>query len=210
MFCAKCHAEVPLDAAFCPKCGSAVAGAAAGGTRAVTPTERMQGAQVAAPQEPEHELWRGGYSAKALYGGWTFAALVTVAAAVLAAFAYNPIALIAAGIAVLLVWLVLAIKFIQNRYGTWYTLTNQRFLHQKGLFSQLHNRILLIDIDDVSFEQGLMERFLNVGTITLTSTDATNPKLTMPGIADVQRVANLIDDARREERRKRAIYLANA
>jgi hypothetical protein len=67
----------------------------------------------------------------------------------------------------------------------------------------------LIDIDDVSFQQGLIERFLNVGTITLTSTDATSPKLPMPGIDDVQRIANLIDDARREERRKRAIYMAN-
>ena len=77
------------------------------------------------------------------------------------------------------------------------------------MLRRVNNRILLIDIDDVAFEQGLMERLFNVGTITLTSTDASDPKLRMHGIDGVQRVANLIDDARREERRKRAIYMAN-
>jgi membrane protein YdbS with pleckstrin-like domain len=175
----------------------------------VTPTERLQGAQAAAPQEPEHELWRGGYSAKAMYGGWVFAALVTVAAVVLAAVAYNPVAWMAAAIAVPAVWVFLLLMLLYRRMSVSYTLTSQRFMHQRGLLRRVNNRILLIDVDDVSFEQGLMERFFNVGTITLTSTDATDPKLRMIGIANVQQVANLIDDARREERRKRAIYMAN-
>jgi membrane protein YdbS with pleckstrin-like domain len=186
-----------------------MAGAAAGAPHAPTPTERMQGAQAAAPQEPEHELWHGSYSAKAMYGGWAFAALVTVAAAVLAALAYNPAVWIAVAIAVPVVWVFLLLTLVYRRLSVSYTLTSQRFLHQKGVLSRVHNRILLIDIDDVSFEQGLIDRMFNVGTITLTSTDASDPKLPMPGIDDVQRVANLIDDARREERRKRAIYMAN-
>lgn len=208
MLCAKCNAEVPADAAFCPKCGTALA-AAASRPQAPTPTERMQGAQAAAPQEPEHELWQGGYSAKAMYGGWVFAVLVTVAAIVLAALAYNPVAWIAAAVAVPVVWVFLLLTLLYRRLFVSYTLTSQRFLHQKGLLRRVNNRILLIDIDDVSFEQGLIERFFDLGTITLTSTDATDPKLRMIGIANVQRVANLIDDARREERRKRAIYMAN-
>jgi len=212
MLCAKCHAEVPPDAAFCPKCGTAVAAAAAGGARAATPTERMQGAQAAAPQEPEHELWRGGYSAKAMYGGWAFAGLVTVAAIVLAALSatpYKSAVWIAVAIAVPVVWVFLLLTLLFRRLSVSYTLTSQRFMHQRGMLRRVNNRILLIDIDDVAFEQGLIERLFNVGTITLTSTDASDPKLRMQGIADVQRVANLIDDARREERRKRAIYMAN-
>src|SRR5262245_51869020 len=130
MLCAKCHAEIPADAAFCPKCGTAVAGAAAP-ANAATPTERMQGAAAASPQEPERELWRGGYSAKAMYGGWVFAVVVFVAAVVLSALTYNPMASIAGALSVLAVWLFLALVFIRNRFGTWYTLTNQRFLHQK-------------------------------------------------------------------------------
>jgi len=208
MFCVKCRAEVPADAAFCPKCGTALA-IPAPGVRAATPTERMQGAQATAPQEPEHELWRGGYSAKAMYGGWVFAGLVTVAAIVFALLIPNPVAWIAAAIAVPVVWVFLLVTLVYRRLFVSYTLTSQRFLHQKGLLRRVNNRILLIDIDDVSFEQGLMERFFDVGTITLTSTDASDPKLRMLGIANVQHVANLIDDARREERRKRAIYMAN-
>jgi membrane protein YdbS with pleckstrin-like domain len=209
MLCAKCHAEVPPDAAFCPKCGTALAVEAGTGARAVTPTERMQGAQAASPQEPEHELWQGGYSAKAMYGGWAFALVVSIASIVLAALAYNPMFWIAAAIVVPAVWLFLLVALVYRRLSVSYTLTSQRFLHQHGLLRRVNDRILLIDIDDVSFEQGLMERFVGVGTITLASTDATDPKLRMLGIANVQQVANSIDDARREERRKRAIYMAN-
>jgi len=169
----------------------------------------MQGAQATAAQEPEHELWRGGYSAKAMYGGWAFATLITVAAMGLAALAYNPAFGIAAAVTVPAVWIFFLLTLIYRRLFVSYTLTSQRFLHQRGLLRRVNNRILLIDVDDVSFEQGLMERFFDVGTITLTSTDATDPKLRMIGIGNVQRVANLIDDARREERRKRAIYMAN-
>jgi len=107
------------------------------------------------------------------------------------------------------VWVLLLISLLYRRLCVSYTLTSQRFLHQKGLLRRINSRILLVDVDDVSFEQGLIERILDVGTITLTSTDASDPKLRMLGIANVQEVANLIDDARREERRKRAIYMAN-
>ncbi|HEY2411172.1 MAG TPA: PH domain-containing protein [Pirellulaceae bacterium] len=208
MLCTKCHAEVPPDAAFCPKCGTAVAGAAS--PRAVTPTERMQGAQAAVPQEPEHELWRGGYSAKAMYGGWAFAVLVTVAAVVLAAFAYNPMAWLAAAVAVPLVWVIAVWIFVIRLLNDKYTLTTQRFLHKKGILSRTVDQTLLVDIDDVKYYQGLVDRFVNVGKITLYSTDKSDKELELIGIDEVERVTNLIDNARREERRKRAIYLANA
>src|SRR6478736_2941201 len=132
MLCAKCHAEVPADAAFCPKCGTAVADAAVGGARLATPTERMQGAQAAAPQEPEHELWHGGYSAKAMYGGWVLATLLTVAAIILAALTYNPAIGIAAAMAVPAVWVFLLLTLLYRRLCVSYTLTSQRFMHQKG------------------------------------------------------------------------------
>ena len=67
-----------------------------------------------------------------------------------------------------------------------------------------------MDIDDVAFKQSLMGRFLNFGTVTLLSNDVSEPSLTLMPIVDVERVANLIDHARREERRKRAIYMAQA
>jgi hypothetical protein len=65
----------------------------------------------------------------------------------------------------------------------------------------------VIDIDDVSYSQGPIERLLGVGTIKLLSSDVSDPQLILRGIDDVQRVATLIDNARREERRRRGLYL---
>jgi hypothetical protein len=47
----------------------------------------------------------------------------------------------------------------------------------------------------------------NVGTITIVSSDKSDPKFTMPGIDQVQYVATLIDNVRRDQRNKRAIYM---
>src|SRR5262249_22897144 len=102
MACPNCHADVPAHAALCPKCGQRLASAAtaaappappAPGGTAIAPSgaasvqppsaaERLRPGQHAIPHEEEKELWRGGYSSKAMLGGWIFAGLVTVAAAV--------------------------------------------------------------------------------------------------------------------------------
>jgi len=69
------------------------------------------------------------------------------------------------------------------------------------------DRIEVIDIDDVTYRQGIVERALGVGTILLESSDRTHPTLILSGIDDVQRVAGLIDDVRRKERRRRGIHI---
>jgi hypothetical protein len=215
MICPNCSHETPADAAFCPKCGSklATSAEAAHSTEpaAQTPVERLRASQAAtaAHAEPEHDLWRGGYSPKAMYGSWLGAALLTLAVVVLAILVPNPVAWIVAAAVVPLIWLSLLLVLVYRKLSVEYTLTSQRFLHPHGILRRVANQILLVDIDDVAYEQDFIQRFLNVGTITLRSTDASDPVLPMPGIDDVQRVANLIDSARREERRKRAIYMAN-
>ena len=64
-------------------------------------------------------------------------------------------------------------------------LTTQRFMHKKGVLRCVANQILLVDIDDVAYEQGLLDRFVNVGTITLHSNDPSDPVLPLRGIDDV-------------------------
>ena len=68
-------------------------------------------------------------------------------------------------------------------------------------------RIEVIDIEDVSFHQGPVQRMLGIGTIELTSTDRSHPQLIMPGIAQVKTVAGLIDDVRRRERQRRSLHI---
>ena len=65
----------------------------------------------------------------------------------------------------------------------------------------------VIDIDDVTFRQGMIERMLGVGTIQLDSSDRTHPRLVLAGIDNVKVVSGMIDDVRRKERRRRSIHI---
>ena len=65
----------------------------------------------------------------------------------------------------------------------------------------------MIDIDDVTYYQGLVERMLNVGSIKLESSDRTHPELWLRGIDNVGEVADLFDDLRRKERRRRGVHI---
>lgn len=172
------------------------------------PVERPPAAPLpTASLEAEREIWSGSFSPKGMYGSWAIAAVVTLIGVIAAVLIPMPAVFIAVCIAAPIIWVVLIFQFLKLRWGVAYKLTSQRFMYEQGILRRVHNRILLIDIEDVTFVQGLMDRMFNVGTITLLSTDVTEGKLVMPGIDNVERVANAIDDARREERRKRAIIL---
>jgi uncharacterized membrane protein YdbT with pleckstrin-like domain len=88
-----------------------------------------------------------------------------------------------------------------------YQLTTQRFIHEKGLLKRVTDRIEVIDIDDVSVEQRLIERMVGVGTIKLISSDRSHPVLMLRGIEKVREVAATIDDLRRKERRRRGLHI---
>jgi uncharacterized membrane protein YdbT with pleckstrin-like domain len=156
----------------------------------------------------ERSLWKGGYSPKAMYGTWAISAAVTIAAiagVALLAPGEQTIWLITG--AVLLLWWCFAIaQYIIRVLGMQYELTTQRFIHQVGILVRQTDRIEVIDIDDVSYTQGVVQRMLGVGTIRITGTDRTHPELVMYGIDKVPEVASLIDDVRREERRRRSLH----
>jgi membrane protein YdbS with pleckstrin-like domain len=174
-----------------------------------TPAEKIRAAQPAGAtqSEPEQELWRGSYSPKAMYGSWAMAIIVTLAAIVLAVLVPNPAAWIAVAIAVPLLWLALLLTLVYRRLSIEYTLTTQKLVHKKGILRRQTNRIELIDIDDVTSDQGLFDRMFGVGTVKLLSSDVSDPTFVLVGIDNVLQVANLIDNARRDERRKRAVYM---
>jgi len=179
---------------------------------------RAAQAATASHQEPEHELWQGGYSSKAMIGGWIAAGILTLVA-LAAAVLVPPAGWIAAAALIPLAWLVPAIRLLWLRLGHHYTLTTQRFLHREGVVSQVNDQILLVDVDDITFAQTLLGRMLGFGIITIRAKDlsiesqnrskkSSPDALELVPVDDVQRVANLIDEARREERRKRALYMA--
>ena len=156
--------------------------------------------------EPEETLWKGGYSPRAMLGMWLGVSIVSIAIFVVAAIYNLPTIPIAIG-CVVGMWVIVGCIYAYRRLGFHYELTTQRFIHQVGLLSRRTDRVEVIDIDDVSFHQGPVQRLLGVGSIDITGSDRTHPQLIMRGIADVKRVASLIDDIRRKERKKRSLHI---
>ncbi len=160
--------------------------------------------------EPERSLWSGCYSARAMVGVWTLLAALTL---------LSPLAMLVippAGLA--LAWMVtggvlafgwvLAIgAALYRSLVDHYELTSQRLKHRRGILFRRNDRMELIDIDDVIYRQGPLQAVLGVGTIEIRSTDTSHPVFLMPGIAGVREVADLIDDARRTERRQRGLHI---
>jgi len=113
------------------------------------------------------------------------------------------------GVAAIGVWAILALVILYRRLTVRYRLTTYRLFYETGLLSRTRDRIEVIDINDVTLRQGLIERMSNVGTIYVQSSDVTSPSLNMIGIEDVRRVTDLIDNTRRAERQRRGLFMEN-
>ncbi len=237
MLCPKCAAEVSEQSVYCHKCGERIdlggqqsspddqAGAGPFPEDAPsgevpdrpaappmpTPAEKFQEAAAlrqGRDEEPEEELWQGRYSSKAMVRAGALSGLITVV--LLGIWIWRVRSgtwwlVLLVGLALL--WLY---QFFVMKYRQWivrYQLTNQRFIHQSGILRRVTDRIEVIDMDDITFEQGLLERFVGVGTICITSSDRTHPELLLRGIQNVQEVAGIIDDTRRSERRRRGLHI---
>ena len=219
MFCSRCGTEVPENAVFCHKCGERA-------TDQVNPVESSAeplpqnapfSSQIASfPQnsnvqlqsdplhETEKELWTGGYSARAMIPTAIFIGAASIGAFI-AAFFVDFFWLIA--IIVIVLWLILGVVLLYHRLNVRYRLTNQRLIHEVGILRRVTDRIEVIDIDDVAFSQGIIQRILNLGTIQISSSDRTHPEISLHAIENVANVATQIDRARRNERVRRGLHI---
>ena len=174
-------------------------------------TFRNQLDSSSSPDEPEHELWAGGFSGKSMFGSW-FAGVVTTAALILLISLVpdlrgNNFVWVGGAGAIVLIWGYLLGILVYRKLGMYYVVTSQRLKHREGFLFRKLDRIELLDIDDVTYRQGPVQAVLKVGDISIRSSDSSHPELTMYGIADVAQVADMIDNARREERRKRGLHI---
>ena len=205
MQCNKCGREVPAESAFCPKCGAALGGAAPIDDQG--PPRMKAGGRGRGTPPPEEDLWLGSYSPKALAGAVAAAAVLTALGMILAMFV--PAAWAAFVVAAIAIWCGLALVYFYRRLTVRYRLSTYRFFHDSGLLSRTGNRVEVIDIDDVTVQQGPIERLFGVGTISIRSSDTTDPELSLPGIENVKQVADLIDGTRRAERQRRGMFMEN-
>lgn len=143
-----------------------------------------------------------------MVGLWATSAVVVVTVAVLSFSSLPALSALATtcGLAGAL-WIGLALLLGYRKLANSYRLTNQRLIHKSGVLRQVTDRIEVIDMDDVTYVQGIVERLFSVGTIQITSSDRSHPRLDLQGIDEVQRVADLIDDVRRNERRERGVHI---
>lgn len=176
------------------------------------PKERFQRAVASKQSSPvgdrEDALWNGSYSHLAMIGTWIGGAVMTVALVILGLLANAPGSgwlWILLGIG--LMWLAMAAWYGYRRLSVHYRLSTQRLVTETGLLWRTVDRVELIDVDDVTYRQGPIERLLGVGTILISSSDTTSPELELPGIENVTEVADAIDDARRAERRSRGLHI---
>jgi len=227
MQCIACGAEVMSGAAYCYQCGARLPKqpeedqqeqqSVNAERRQAQPPARPTAAEsfrqsVAARQadseEAEKQLWIGGYSPRAMIGVWLADGALTIALLLIWIIWVRQSWLwLAMALFVLLLWGYHLLLLAVRRLGVRYELTTQRLIHEHGIVRRVTDRIEVIDIDDVTFVQGIVERVFGVGTIRIVSSDRSTPELLMPGIASVKQVADLIDDVRRKERHRRGLHI---
>ena len=189
--CPDCGKDVSTIAASCPHCGRpSPAGTAPIAAAAVRPLD-------------EETLWRGSPSRTLLLGKVVMLVVTLLAipaiAHLLASHASSVEAaaqaarigwMVAAGLVIVqLSLLILALARLRN---TLYTITNQRVIIETGMLTKSLSEIDLRTIDDTQFFQGVSDRLLGIGNVTLISSDKASPTSVLRGIRDPRTVRETI------------------
>jgi len=179
--------------------------------RQPTAAQRLRGefqARKNLDDDPEVDIWTGGYSPKAMIGTWVLCGVITFGTLSAAAILLrNRMWLGILVIAIIALWAVPLVMLAYRRLSIRYRLTTQRLFHESGIIKRRVDRIEAIDMDDVTYEQRLFERMVGCGTIRIVSSDRTDPNFVMSGIENVSQVSADIDQARRAERVRRGVHI---
>lgn len=89
--------------------------------------------------------------------------------------------------------------------GTIYELSTQRLRILRGIFSNTVDELELIRVRDTRVTQNLGERILNIGDVTIVSTDASSPEIVLKNVPDAVEVRELIRKAVLLERERRGL-----
>jgi len=156
--------------------------------------------------EGEEVVWEARYAMKNFVGRILVRSLLVVAWIALAVYTwgYSDAALapvtVAAGIAVVLLWLALLYRILQARFGHYYRLTTRRLFVSTGLMRRRRDMMELLRIKDVFTRQTLIERWLSVGTVVVVSSDKELPTFYLAGVDDPKRVMDMVWHQARTER----------
>ena len=156
----------------------------------------------------DSSLWIGTYSAKSLIGSWTGWFLISLLAVwavwsvdelrATRVVSYFVAIYVAGGI------LLLVLISVYQKLSRSYELTHHALKCRTGVLMKKLDAIELADVEEVSYRQGPLQTWLNVGTLRFKTREG-NREICWPGVSDVLQVANLIDQARRSEQKRLGI-----
>lgn len=208
--CPECGQQVSTAAPSCPHCGVVLSAAVSGSAPGVV------FAPGAAPSAPEQTLWEGSPSLALAYGkilGIILKAIILIVAGYLiigfglpAIIGLSPdIRALIESKGTMISWVIVALLFIvmvpsaaalitsiaQIR-NTYYKVTNQRILIERGVLSKSLQEIDMRSIDDTEFHQSFLERIFGVGEISIVFTDKIAQNVVLHGIRDPRSTRELI------------------
>jgi uncharacterized membrane protein YdbT with pleckstrin-like domain len=172
-----------------------------------------------APTAAERELWQGTPSAKAMLGAIVGAVLFSLAVGLAFFLFYRPLLTLLSGLSpelarqitrhqeqVWLAFLLLALVLVGGRLArlAWrlavlkshrYRVTDQRMVIESGVLSRRIDEIDMRTIEDLDFQQSVVERMLGIGDITVISSDRTSARIRLVGLARPRELRELLRNA---------------
>ena len=88
---------------------------------------------------------------------------------------------------------------------TRYAISEDRLFQSVGLFSIRDEETLLYRVRDISMSRSLWQRMFGVGTVTVTSSDKSQPTLAMLNIKDPEAVKELLHSQVEENKIRRRV-----
>ncbi|HVT06621.1 MAG TPA: PH domain-containing protein [Polyangia bacterium] len=201
--CPDCGRQVSTAAAACPQCNRPL------GPQAVAPP-------VAAVPAAEEVAWEGAPSVKAMLGDITRTALFAIGLPIVAAVGFSPFLSVMAGLGrpmaetvaanrstlqtVFTVAVVVLVLARLARLG-WhvavlrshrYRVSNQRILLESGVLSKRIDEVDMRTIEDIEFQQGVLERMLGIGEIAIIAADKRMGRFRLLGVENPRDVRELI------------------
>ncbi len=150
---------------------------------------------------PEKDLWSGRTSWRH-YLGSMIVGLLIVIVLLYATGKWGP-----AGSVSWMLWLAFIAAIVYaGRVGylifrTRYRLTSERLFIERGILSQTIDQTELIRVDDVRVHKSILDRVFGLATIEIMSTDSTHASVRIDGVADGDRVGELVRAHMRTARR---------
>ncbi len=164
----------------------------------------------AEPQPPnETDLWQGRTHWKHFAGRLMLWVAANIVAAGLVGWLASSsevfTAAYAAGLILLIVFLsgtVVVGRILIVILSRHYRLTSQRLFVERGVLSRTIDQTELIRVDDVRIHKSVIDRLFGLGSITIVSTDASEPVILIEGVVDADTVAEAVRTNMRALRQK--------